>query len=97
MATARSFEGGSFGGSYNLTTVQLKMVRGSQPAAQVLLFSHEYATMNLKMDWVSPKHLAVSYAATTRPNDHVELEFEAIKCAGIDISIRDVSGESAKK
>ena len=91
LATARSEQGGSFGGSYNVTTVSLKRSKGSEPPTQVLLFSHEYATMNLKMEWLGPTHLNVTYGPSTRPGDHADVNFQAVKCAGIDISIRDFS------
>jgi hypothetical protein len=90
LATARSTQGGSFGGAYDVTAVNLKWIGGSQPPVQVLLFSHEFSTMNLKMDWVGPKHLDVAYGGG-RPGDEVNLEFQAIKCAGVDISVRDLS------
>jgi hypothetical protein len=91
VAIARSEQGGSFGGAYNVTTVSLKRTNGSQPPTQVLLFSHEYATMNLKMEWLAPTHLNVTYGPSARPGDHADVNFQAVRCAGIDISIRDLS------
>jgi hypothetical protein len=90
LATARSEWGGGMGGSYDVTIVALKIINGSQPPVQILLFSHEYPTMNLKMDWLGPKHLNVKYGPSARPGDDVSIEFQAIKCAGIEISVQDV-------
>jgi hypothetical protein len=57
LATARSQQWGGPGTAYDATTVYLKWNKGSQPPTQVLVFSHQYATMNLKMEWVTPTHL----------------------------------------
>lgn len=92
LAIARSEQGGGLGGAYDVTTVSLKRVNGPQPPTQVLLFSHEYPTMNLKMEWLAPTHLNVTYGPSARPGDHADLNFQAVKCAGVDISIRALSG-----
>jgi hypothetical protein len=78
-----------------VTTVKLKRADGAQPPVQILLFSHEYATMNLKLEWMSPTHLNVVYGASTKPGDDVNLEFQAIRCAGIDISLQDLSSPAS--
>lgn len=62
----------------------------------MLAFSHLYATMNLKMEWVAPTHLDVTYGASARPGDHVSLNFQVVKYAGIDISVRDLSNEKTE-
>ncbi len=69
------------------TTVYLKSIKGAQPPTQVLVFSHQYATMNLKMEWVTPTHLEVTYVPSERPADHVDLDFQVVECAGINISV----------
>jgi hypothetical protein len=92
LATARSQQWGGPGTAYDATVVYLKWIQGSQPPTQVLGFSHQYATMNLKMEWLTPTHLYVTYGPSARPGDHVSLDFQAIKCGGIEISVRDLSG-----
>jgi hypothetical protein len=57
LATARSQQWGGPGTAYDATTVYLKWVKGSQAPKEVLEFSHQYATMSLKMEWVTPTHL----------------------------------------
>lgn len=94
LAIARSEQGGGLGGAYDVTTVSLRRVKGSQPPAQVLLFSHEYPTMNLKMEWLTSAHLNVTYGPSARPGDHADLNFQAIKCAGVDISVTDLSSST---
>jgi hypothetical protein len=84
---------GGPGTAYDATSVYLKWIKGSHPPTQLLEFSHQYATMNLKMEWVTPTHLEVTYGASARPGDHVSLDFQVVKCGGIDISVRDLSSE----
>jgi hypothetical protein len=42
--------------------------------------------MNLKMNWVTPKHLNVLYGESGKPGDEVSVDFQAVKCGGIEIS-----------
>ena len=91
IAIAHSQQWGGPGTAYDATTVYLKWIKGSQPPTRVLVFSHEYATMNLKMEWVTPTHLDVTYGVSARPGDHVSLDFQVAKISGIDISVRDLS------
>lgn len=93
LAVARSEQWSGPGNAYDATTVYLKWLKGSQPPMQVLGFSHQYATMNLKMEWVTPTHLHVTYGESARPGDHVSLDFQVVKCAGIDISAQYLSGD----
>jgi hypothetical protein len=58
---------------------------------EVLEFSHNNMTMNLRMEWVTPTHLHVTYGENARPGDHVNLNFQAVKCGGVDISVQHLS------
>jgi hypothetical protein len=91
FAIARSQQWEGPGAAYDATTVYLKPANGTHPPMQVLGFSHQFATMNLKMEWISPTHLEVTYGASTRPGDHISLDFQAVKCDGVDISVRELS------
>jgi hypothetical protein len=86
LAVARSEQWSGPGNAYDATTVYLKWLKGSQAPTQVLEFSHQYATMNLKMEWVTPTHLHVTYGESAGPGDHVSLDFQVVKCSGVDIS-----------
>jgi hypothetical protein len=86
LAVAKSRQWSGPGNAYDATTVYLKWIKGSQPPIEVLGFSHELGTMNLKMEWITPKHLHVIYGESEKRGDHVNINFQAIKCAGIDIS-----------
>jgi hypothetical protein len=86
IAKALSQQWSGPGNAYDATTVYLRRTKGPQSPIEILGFSHEYATMDLKMEWISPTHLNVMYGESKRPDDHVSLDFQAIKCAGIEIS-----------
>jgi hypothetical protein len=96
LATAQSQQWSGPGTAYDATTVYLKWIKGSQPPTQVLLFSHQYATMSLNMEWLTPAHLEVTYGVSARPGDHVKLDFQAVKCGDVDISVRDLSSETKR-
>lgn len=54
--------------------------------------------MNLKMEWLTPRHLNVIYGESERPGDKIEIGFQAIKCADIEISIQHANvGASGSK
>jgi hypothetical protein len=95
LATARSQQWGGPGTAYDATTVYLKQVNGSQDPTEVLLFSHQTATINLKMQWLSPTHLDVTYGPSGKLGDYVSLEFQVVRMSGINISVeKSLSGSS---
>ena len=69
---------------------QVSLVRSDsdnkdKDTVEVLLLSDQRVPMAyVQMNWLSPKHLEIVY---TREN---EIDFQAIKCAGLDISLRAV-------
>jgi hypothetical protein len=93
VAVARSEQWSGPGNAYRATTVDLKRTNGSTPPTQILLSSHESPTIDLKMEWISPVHLNVTYGEHTTFGKHVSLDFQVVKCAGIEISVRDLSGD----
>ena len=75
------------GGGYVATSVYLKLADGSEPPVQVLGFSNDTAyptgITSVTMKWLNPNHLTVAYG------NHSKLDFQAIKCSGVDISISE--------
>jgi hypothetical protein len=67
------------------TTVLLKHTKGPKDSIEVLLFTQDAKSINLKMNWLTPSHLEVTY------EQPAVIDFQAIKCGGVDISVRDVS------
>jgi hypothetical protein len=94
LAVARSQQWSGPGNAYDATTVDLKRTNGSTPPTEILLFSHQYPTIDLKMEWVTPTHLNVTYGERPRAGEHVSLDFQVVKCAGIDISVQNLSGDT---
>jgi hypothetical protein len=87
-AVARTDEYGGPGTAGLQTIVSLRASKGSQTPIQILLFTQNEKSIDLQMKWLSPSHLEVTY------NGHPSLDFQAIKCAGIDISVRDLSSNT---
>jgi hypothetical protein len=96
LASARTQQWGGPGTAYDATTVYLKPIDDSQSATQVLVFSHQYPTMKLKMVWLNPKHLDVTYGPSDRPGDRVNLDFHAEQHSGIEISVQDLSTHAGR-
>jgi hypothetical protein len=94
VATARTESLAGPGTAYDGTTVYLKWTKGGH-ATRVLAFTHYYPTMNLKMEWITPTHLGVTYGENARPGDHVRVDFQVVKYGDLDISLRDLSTQTA--
>lgn len=62
----------------------------------MLLFSHQYATMNLKMQWTDPNQLHVTYGPSTRPGDQAKLDFQVVKFGGVEISVENLADQTGK-
>jgi hypothetical protein len=52
--------------------------------------------MKLKMEWITPTHLDVTYGASARAGDHVTLDFQVAKISGIDISVQELPGAASR-
>jgi hypothetical protein len=72
--------------------VYLKPPDDSKPPIEILEFANDSAfpsgITNVDMTWPTPTHLEVTYQG------HAKLNFQAVKCAGIDITVRDLSTEA---
>jgi hypothetical protein len=58
----------------------------------ILLLDYQAAypsEANVKMIWLTPSHLEMAY------NTHADINFQAVKCAGIDISVRELPSSSS--
>ena len=92
LASARTIAQSGFGTGYIGTKVYLNWSKGSQPNVQILGLSYEYEVPHgitaVEMKWLTPAHLEVSYKG------HPTIVFQAIKCGGVDITVRDGSDET---
>lgn len=106
IASARTIQNGGFGSANIDTIVYLKQNIASQSPIEVLGFdcrgpvprpyvldnvANAGGTISLRMKWVTPSHLHVTYNG-----DAGNLGFQVVKFAGIDISVRDLSREPTK-
>jgi hypothetical protein len=60
---------------------------GPAPRPYVLDNANAGGTIDLTMKWVTPSHLQVTY------DGHADLYFQAVRYAGINVSVQDLSSE----
>jgi len=68
--------------------VYLKAIKCRKDEIEVLLLMQNAKSIELKMNWLTPSHLEVTY------RQPAVIDFQAIKSGGIDISVRDVTSET---
>ena len=86
IATAHSIQTSGIGTGDPGTFVYLNWTTGSQsPTIVLALGLNELDSTNVEMKWLTPKHLELTYKGPRT------IDFQAVKCHGIDISVRDVS------
>lgn len=92
LATADTVQHSGPGTAGAESSVYLKRIHNSSAPLLILGFFHHEKNLsdaiNLTMKWPSPSHLEVTYDGRA-----ASLEFQAIKCGGVEISVLDVSGE----
>jgi hypothetical protein len=95
IVTARAVANGGFGISGAATTfIDLNWTTGSQKPAQILSLENESDALDdakVGINWLGPSHLELTYM---KGRQHIG--FQAVKYAGVDISLRDLSGETSK-
>jgi hypothetical protein len=91
IATAEVFANDGFVSPGPTTTlVYLKGTTGSQKAMLIFAFSEGSPdSMRVKMTWLSPTHLDLTY------DGQRTIDFQAVKYAGVDISVRNSVLESS--
>ena len=86
QAIARTVHYGGPGNSTTITTIDLERIKLPRPTKIISLLQNT-DSIDLKMNWLTSRHLDVTYGQP------VEIGFQAIKCAGLDISLRYVNTE----
>jgi hypothetical protein len=86
LALAHTYQYSGPGNAGLETVVFLKHTKGPKEPIQVLLLTQNARSIDLKMNWLAPSHLEVTY------KQPAVIDFQAIRCGGVDISARDVSG-----
>lgn len=91
IATTDVFANGGFiAPGPDATFVYLNWTSGSQPKKLILAFSDgqsESDGMKVGMTWLTPAHLELTYKGQRT------IDFQAVKCDGIDISVRELSSD----
>ncbi|MBU6509706.1 MAG: hypothetical protein KGQ73_05935 [Gammaproteobacteria bacterium] len=95
LAVAQSRQWSGPGTAYDATIVSLKPLKGRQSPMEILDFSHQYATMNLEMNWITATHLNIVYGPSSRPGDQVSVTFQVARYAGIEISIEPLASKES--
>jgi hypothetical protein len=89
-AMAETFENGGFvAPGPNATFVYLNWTTGSQAKVLILALSGgaEAEDMKVGMNWLAPTRLELAYNGA-----HRSVDFQAVKFAGVDITLRELSG-----
>jgi hypothetical protein len=85
VATARAEETSGIGTGNPGTSVYLNWTTGSQPPNIILfLVPDQSGAIKVGMKWLDPTHLELTYSG------HAIVDFEAVKCHSVDISLRGV-------
>lgn len=84
VATARTDQYGGPGTAGIQSFVSLRQTRGRQDEVKILQLSQDTTSIGLTLDWLSPTHLEITY------NKPANVDFQAIKCAQIEISVRQI-------
>lgn len=88
IATARTIQTSGIGTGNPGTFVYLNWTKGSQSPTIILAFHDgpdEPGGMNVGMNWLTPTHLELTYKGRRA------FDFQAVRCDGVDISVRDLS------
>ena len=89
VAAAHTDQYGGPGTAGILSTVTLRQVKGRQDKIEILQLSQDATGVDLKLNWLTPTHLEITY------KQPASVDFQAIKCGGIDISVHDTSAGAA--
>jgi hypothetical protein len=89
IAAAHTDQYGGPGAAGIISTVYLRQVVGRQDKIEVLQLSQDALSVDLKLSWLTPSHLDITY------RQPASVDFQAIKCGGVEISVRDLSTGSA--
>jgi hypothetical protein len=94
VVTAETLRPGGWGtGAPAQTTVDLNYTSGHQSSSEILTFvdgPEEPDGMNVGIKWLSPTQLELTCKG------HPTIEFQAVKCRGVDISTREVDSRAAR-
>jgi hypothetical protein len=85
IAKARTDQWGGPGTAAVISSVSLQRTEGARNEIEVLELWQDSYPIKLTLRWLTPTHLEVAYRGSAR------VDFQAIRCAGIDISVSDTT------
>jgi hypothetical protein len=88
LAVAQTDQYGGPGTAGVITTVYLKRTKGPKTPIDILTLSQSVPSIGLKMNWLESSRLEITYT------QQATVQFQAVKCGGVDISVRDLSTPS---
>jgi hypothetical protein len=89
VAIAHTDQYGGPGAAGILSTVSLRQVKGRQGNIEIFQLSQDTTSVDLRLSWLTPSHLEITYRQPS------SVDFQAVKCGGIDISVRDLSSPTS--
>jgi hypothetical protein len=87
IATPKAFEHSGFGSGWGGINVYLNWTTGSQRPMLIFAVPDVSDQSCLKMKWLTPTHLELTYTGRQPIN------LQVVKCDGADISLRSLSSE----
>lgn len=91
VASAQTERHSGPGNAAVLTTVYLRRTSDSGKPDEILVLAHDphsqSGTVDLMLQWLTPTHLEIGYG------QNATVDFEVVKYAGIDITVRSASIE----
>jgi len=88
VAAAHTDQYGGPGTAGIQSSVSLRQVKGRPDKIEILQLSQDATGVDLKLTWLTPTHLEITY------KQPASVDFQAIKCGGIDISVRDLTAST---
>lgn len=85
VAKAHTDQYGGPGTAAVISTVSLQRTAGRQDEIEVLELWQDSYPITLALEWLTPTHLHIAYRG------RATIDFQAIKAAGIDISVNDTT------
>jgi hypothetical protein len=88
IASVQTDQYGGAGTAGLQSDVTFRRAVGDKAKTEVLLLSQQTPSVNLRLTWLTSSHLEITY---DRP---VEIDFQAIRFGGVEITVRDLSEKS---
>jgi hypothetical protein len=89
MALAYTEQHGGPGTAGIVSIVQLQRASGNRDKIEILELWQNSPSISLKLNWLTASQLEITYT------EAVSVDFQAVKCAGIDIAVKRIQSSQA--